>query len=198
MSSELLVDYGEDAATAQLGQLKLSTIEDQQWPPDESTLSKSGETMFSNYYCLKEPSSVLPETFRIFLLQLQKLHTQKRTPALFLLWYIFVLLQRQTSPSHLMLAHRTFPGTTPFMTSPDIKLLKWQVCRSLHPFLYISSATTSPLFLYFLHFTVCHFLQSQKCLQHDKYTAAQKIGNIFLRWKWSVFVHDSLCVSRWW
>lgn len=44
MSSELLVDYGEDAATAQLGQLKLSTIEDQQWPADESHLSKSGET----------------------------------------------------------------------------------------------------------------------------------------------------------
>lgn len=130
MSSELLVDYGEDAATAQLGQLKLSTIEDQQWPPDESTLSKSGETMFSNYYCLKEPSSVLQKTFRIFLSQLQKLHTQKRTPALFLLWYIFVLLQRQTSPSHLMPAHRTCPGTTPFMTSPDIKLLKWQVCWS--------------------------------------------------------------------
>lgn len=43
MSSELLVDYGEDAATAQLGQLKLSTIEDQQWPADESHLSKSGE-----------------------------------------------------------------------------------------------------------------------------------------------------------
>lgn len=44
MSSELLIDYGEDAATAQLGQLKLSTIEDQQWPADESHLSKSGET----------------------------------------------------------------------------------------------------------------------------------------------------------
>lgn len=144
MSSELLVDYGEDAATAQLGQLKLSTIEDQQWPPDESTLSKSGEIMFSNY-CLKEPSSVLQETFRIFLLQLQKLHTQKRTAALFLLWCIFVLLQRQTSRSHLMPAHRTFPGTTPFMTSPDIKLLKWQVRRSLHSFLYISSATASLL-----------------------------------------------------
>lgn len=168
MSSELLVDYGEDAATAQLGQLKLSTIEDQQWPPDESTLSKSGETMFSNHYCLKEPSSVLRETFRIFLLQLQTLHAQKHTPALFPLWYIFVLLQRQTSPSHLMPAHRTFPGTTPSMTSPDIKLLKWQVCRSLRSLLYISSATTSPLFLYFLHFTVRHLLHSQKCLQHDK------------------------------
>lgn len=42
MSSELLVDLGEDPA-AQLGQLKLATIEDQQWLPDESTLSKSGE-----------------------------------------------------------------------------------------------------------------------------------------------------------
>lgn len=44
MSSELLVDLGEDPATAQLGQLKLATIEDQQWPADEPTLSKSGET----------------------------------------------------------------------------------------------------------------------------------------------------------
>uniref|UniRef100_A0A3Q1GZ58 Rho GTPase activating protein 1 n=1 Tax=Acanthochromis polyacanthus TaxID=80966 RepID=A0A3Q1GZ58_9TELE len=42
MSSELLVDLGDEPATAQLGQLKLATIEDQQWPPDESTLSKSG------------------------------------------------------------------------------------------------------------------------------------------------------------
>uniref|UniRef100_A0A8C4E703 Rho GTPase-activating protein 1 n=1 Tax=Dicentrarchus labrax TaxID=13489 RepID=A0A8C4E703_DICLA len=41
MSSELLVDLGDDPATAQLGQLKLATIEDQQWPADESTLSKS-------------------------------------------------------------------------------------------------------------------------------------------------------------
>uniref|UniRef100_A0A3Q0QXY6 Rho GTPase activating protein 1 n=1 Tax=Amphilophus citrinellus TaxID=61819 RepID=A0A3Q0QXY6_AMPCI len=41
MSSELLVDVGDDPATAQLGQLKLATIEDQQWPPDESFLSKS-------------------------------------------------------------------------------------------------------------------------------------------------------------
>ncbi|XP_060922993.1 rho GTPase-activating protein 1 isoform X2 [Limanda limanda] len=41
MSSELLVDFGDDPATAQLGQLKLATIEDQQWPTDESTLSKS-------------------------------------------------------------------------------------------------------------------------------------------------------------
>ncbi|XP_014866371.1 PREDICTED: rho GTPase-activating protein 1 isoform X1 [Poecilia mexicana] len=41
MSSELLVDLSEEAATAQLGQLKLSTLEDQQWPPDESSLSKS-------------------------------------------------------------------------------------------------------------------------------------------------------------
>uniref|UniRef100_A0A669DH42 Rho GTPase-activating protein 1 n=1 Tax=Oreochromis niloticus TaxID=8128 RepID=A0A669DH42_ORENI len=41
MSSELLVDVGDDSATAQLGQLKLTTIEDQQWPADESFLSKS-------------------------------------------------------------------------------------------------------------------------------------------------------------
>ncbi|TWW64257.1 rho GTPase-activating protein 1 [Takifugu flavidus] len=41
MSSELLVDLSEDPATAQLGQLKLATIEDQQWPADESALSKS-------------------------------------------------------------------------------------------------------------------------------------------------------------
>lgn len=43
MSSELLVDLTEDPATAQLGQLKLATIEDQQWPADESPLSKSGK-----------------------------------------------------------------------------------------------------------------------------------------------------------
>uniref|UniRef100_A0A3Q3AYC2 Rho GTPase activating protein 1 n=1 Tax=Kryptolebias marmoratus TaxID=37003 RepID=A0A3Q3AYC2_KRYMA len=36
MSSDLLVDLGEDPATAQLGQLKLTTIEDQQWPTDVS------------------------------------------------------------------------------------------------------------------------------------------------------------------
>uniref|UniRef100_G3PRB7 Rho GTPase activating protein 1 n=1 Tax=Gasterosteus aculeatus aculeatus TaxID=481459 RepID=G3PRB7_GASAC len=41
MSSELLVELGEDPATAQLGQLKLTTLEDQQWSADESTLSKS-------------------------------------------------------------------------------------------------------------------------------------------------------------
>lgn len=34
-SSDLLVDLGEDHATAQLGQLKLSTYEEQQWPADE-------------------------------------------------------------------------------------------------------------------------------------------------------------------
>ncbi|XP_055021452.1 rho GTPase-activating protein 1 isoform X2 [Boleophthalmus pectinirostris] len=34
-SSDLLVDLSEDPATAQLGQLKLSTYEDQQWPADE-------------------------------------------------------------------------------------------------------------------------------------------------------------------
>lgn len=52
MSSELLVDLGEDPAT-QLGQLKLATIEDQQWPADESTLSKSGErdSSYSILYC---------------------------------------------------------------------------------------------------------------------------------------------------
>lgn len=44
MSSELLVDLSEDPATALLGQLKLATIEDQQWPADESTLSKSGKS----------------------------------------------------------------------------------------------------------------------------------------------------------
>lgn len=43
MSSELLVDVGEDPATDQLGQLKLAPMEDPQWPPDELTLSKSGE-----------------------------------------------------------------------------------------------------------------------------------------------------------
>ncbi|XP_068165399.1 rho GTPase-activating protein 1 isoform X2 [Antennarius striatus] len=40
MSSELLVDVGEDPAS-QLGQLKLATIDDQQWPNDESVLSQS-------------------------------------------------------------------------------------------------------------------------------------------------------------
>lgn len=54
MSSELLVDYGEDAATAQLGQLKLSTIEDQQWPADESHLSKS-ETDLSQPFDASSP-----------------------------------------------------------------------------------------------------------------------------------------------
>lgn len=43
MSSELLVDLTEDPATAQLGQLKLATIEDQEWPADETALSKSGK-----------------------------------------------------------------------------------------------------------------------------------------------------------
>lgn len=53
MSSELLVDLSEDPATAQLGQLKLATIEDQQWPADESVLSKSGKgftTSLNNYH----------------------------------------------------------------------------------------------------------------------------------------------------
>ncbi|XP_062236205.1 rho GTPase-activating protein 1 [Platichthys flesus] len=49
MSSELLVDFGDEPATAQLGQLKLATIEDQQWPTDESTLSKS-ETDLSQQF----------------------------------------------------------------------------------------------------------------------------------------------------
>lgn len=49
MSSELLVDLGEDPA-AQLGELKLATIEDQQWLPDESTLSKSGKRYLQNYF----------------------------------------------------------------------------------------------------------------------------------------------------
>ncbi|CAG5934393.1 unnamed protein product [Menidia menidia] len=46
MSSDLLVDLGEDPATAQLGQLKLATLEDQQWPADETPLSKSGDDNF--------------------------------------------------------------------------------------------------------------------------------------------------------
>uniref|UniRef100_A0A7N8YNN2 Rho GTPase activating protein 1 n=1 Tax=Mastacembelus armatus TaxID=205130 RepID=A0A7N8YNN2_9TELE len=41
MSSELLVDLSEEVPTPQLEQLKLATVEDQQWPPDESPLSKS-------------------------------------------------------------------------------------------------------------------------------------------------------------
>ncbi|XP_068612423.1 rho GTPase-activating protein 1 [Brachionichthys hirsutus] len=41
MSSELLVDVGEDPATAQLGQLELATIDDQRWPNDESVLGQS-------------------------------------------------------------------------------------------------------------------------------------------------------------
>uniref|UniRef100_A0A671YCR3 Rho GTPase activating protein 1 n=1 Tax=Sparus aurata TaxID=8175 RepID=A0A671YCR3_SPAAU len=53
MSSELLVDLGEDPAT-QLGQLKLATIEDQQWPADESTLSKS-ETDLSQRFDAGSP-----------------------------------------------------------------------------------------------------------------------------------------------
>uniref|UniRef100_A0A3Q1CL21 Rho GTPase activating protein 1 n=1 Tax=Amphiprion ocellaris TaxID=80972 RepID=A0A3Q1CL21_AMPOC len=54
MSSELLVDLGDEPATAQLGQLKLATIEDQQWPPDESTLSKS-ETDISQRFDAGSP-----------------------------------------------------------------------------------------------------------------------------------------------
>lgn len=47
MSSELLVDLGEDPATTQLGPLTLATIEDQQWPADEAALSSSGEAFVS-------------------------------------------------------------------------------------------------------------------------------------------------------
>ncbi|XP_069573317.1 rho GTPase-activating protein 1 [Brachyistius frenatus] len=54
MSSELLVDLGDDPATAQLGQLKLATIEDQQWPADEPTLSKS-ETDVSQCFDASSP-----------------------------------------------------------------------------------------------------------------------------------------------
>ncbi|KAK5847976.1 hypothetical protein PBY51_017063 [Eleginops maclovinus] len=54
MSSELLVDLGEDPTTAQLGQLKLTTIEDQQWPADESTLTKS-ETDISQRFDADSP-----------------------------------------------------------------------------------------------------------------------------------------------
>ncbi|XP_006802720.1 rho GTPase-activating protein 1 [Neolamprologus brichardi] len=54
MSSELLVDVGDDSATAQLGQLKLTTIEDQQWPADESFLSKS-ETDVSQQFDASSP-----------------------------------------------------------------------------------------------------------------------------------------------
>ena len=46
MSSDLLEDVGEVPAPGQLEQLKLATIEDQQWPADEPTLSKSGERGF--------------------------------------------------------------------------------------------------------------------------------------------------------
>ncbi|KAM7365243.1 hypothetical protein PAMP_016188 [Pampus punctatissimus] len=49
MSSELLVELGEDPTAAQLGQLKLATIEDQQWPADESTLSKSETDMSQRF-----------------------------------------------------------------------------------------------------------------------------------------------------
>ncbi|XP_068560775.1 rho GTPase-activating protein 1 [Cebidichthys violaceus] len=54
MSSELLVELGEDPATAQLGPLKLTTIEDPQWPPDESTLTKS-ETDISQRFDAGSP-----------------------------------------------------------------------------------------------------------------------------------------------
>ncbi|XP_038572030.1 rho GTPase-activating protein 1 [Micropterus salmoides] len=54
MSSELLVDLGEEPATAQLEQLKLATIEDQQWPADETTLCKS-ETDLSQRFDADSP-----------------------------------------------------------------------------------------------------------------------------------------------
>ncbi|XP_061833708.1 rho GTPase-activating protein 1 isoform X2 [Nerophis lumbriciformis] len=54
MSSELLVDLSEDPAPAQLGQLKLATLEDQQFPADESTLSKS-ETDISQRFDASSP-----------------------------------------------------------------------------------------------------------------------------------------------
>lgn len=37
-SSDLLVDLSDDPTTAQLNQLKLATLEDQQWPADETAL----------------------------------------------------------------------------------------------------------------------------------------------------------------
>uniref|UniRef100_A0A3P9MB54 Rho GTPase activating protein 1 n=1 Tax=Oryzias latipes TaxID=8090 RepID=A0A3P9MB54_ORYLA len=49
MSSELLVDVGEDPATDQLGQLKLAPMEDQQWPPDELPLSKSDTNLSEGF-----------------------------------------------------------------------------------------------------------------------------------------------------
>lgn len=54
MSSELLVDVGEDPATDQLGQLKLAPMEDQQWPPDELPLSKSGESGVVFFWTIEE------------------------------------------------------------------------------------------------------------------------------------------------
>ncbi|KAM9327910.1 rho GTPase-activating protein 1 [Pholidichthys leucotaenia] len=54
MSSDLLVDLEEDSASARLEQLKLSTLEDQQWPADESTLSKS-ETDVSQQFDASSP-----------------------------------------------------------------------------------------------------------------------------------------------
>ncbi|XP_029030009.1 rho GTPase-activating protein 1 [Betta splendens] len=53
MSSELLVDL-EDHATAHIGQLKLETLEDQQWLPDESGLTKS-ETDVSQQFDASSP-----------------------------------------------------------------------------------------------------------------------------------------------
>lgn len=185
MSSELLVDYGEDAATAQLGQLKLSTIEDQQWPPDDSTLSKSGETMLSNYYCLKEPSNVLQETFKIFLLQPQMLHTKTYSSTFsFLIYFCDSFFRDRPLPA--IWCRITAPSLGPPLLWHRQTSNYWSGGSVGLSFLYISSATAS------------HLLQSQKCLWHDKYTVAQKIGNIFLQWKWSVFVHNPLCVSRWW
>lgn len=48
------MDLGEEPATAQLEQLKLATIEDQQWPADETTLCKS-ETDLSQRFDADSP-----------------------------------------------------------------------------------------------------------------------------------------------
>ncbi|XP_024917920.1 rho GTPase-activating protein 1 [Cynoglossus semilaevis] len=63
MSSDLLVDLSEDSATAQLDRLKLATIEDQQWPADESTLSKSDTDISQR---LDSISSHLPLNHRFY------------------------------------------------------------------------------------------------------------------------------------
>lgn len=53
-SSDLLVDLSDDPTTAQLNQLKLATLEDQQWPADETALSKS-ETDISQAFDADSP-----------------------------------------------------------------------------------------------------------------------------------------------